>query len=164
MNENNKVDFIMKLISELLFHLTNNKLAQLWISLLGLRISRYIRISTMKFKHLYDFHVLKNIPVLHSTFFINRYPNRNNVPITKTEKGDNDETKKNFRRVLAQVLASSAKNLLVFNFGLAITFPTILIPALSGLNTSLNPNETLTITPNESTWIGNYMINLFNQN
>lgn len=58
------------------------------------------------------------------------------------------------RRLLAQVLASSAKNLLIFNFGLSMTFPTILIPALSGLNVSLNPNEKLRISMDESTWIG----------
>lgn len=61
----------------------------------------------------------------------------------------------NFRRILAQILASTAKNTLLFNYGLAVTFPTILIPALTGLNTKLNPNETLRITPDESTWLGN---------
>lgn len=38
-----------------------------------------------------------------------------------------------FRRILPQVLASSAKNLLLFDLGLAIAFPTIVIPALRGL-------------------------------
>lgn len=52
------------------------------------------------------------------------------------------------------MLASSAKNLLIVNFGLAIAFSTILIPALTGLNPALNPNETLSITPDQATWIG----------
>lgn len=38
-----------------------------------------------------------------------------------------------FRRILPQVLASSAKNLLLLDLGLAVAFPTIVIPALRGL-------------------------------
>lgn len=53
-----------------------------------------------------------------------------------------------------QFLACSAKNLVVFDFGLGISFPTILIPALTGLNSELNQNETLTISPEQATWMG----------
>jgi hypothetical protein len=38
-----------------------------------------------------------------------------------------------FRRILPQVLASSAKNLLLLDLGMAVSFPTIVIPALRGL-------------------------------
>lgn len=55
---------------------------------------------------------------------------------------------------LLKILASSAKNLVILNFGLIISFSTILIPALTGLNSKNNPNETLRITPEESTWLG----------
>lgn len=38
-----------------------------------------------------------------------------------------------FRRILPQILASSAKNLLLLDLGMAVSFPTIVIPALRGL-------------------------------
>jgi hypothetical protein len=38
-----------------------------------------------------------------------------------------------FRRILPQVLASTAKNLLLLDLGMAVSFPTIVIPALRGL-------------------------------
>jgi hypothetical protein len=38
-----------------------------------------------------------------------------------------------FRRILPQILASTAKNLLLLDLGMAVSFPTIVIPALSGL-------------------------------
>lgn len=60
-----------------------------------------------------------------------------------------------------QILASSAKNLLIVDFGLSIAFATILIPALTGLNNALNPNETLTITPDQVTWLGMLKTNTF---
>lgn len=40
--------------------------------------------------------------------------------------------------------------------GLAINFPTILIPALTGLNVENNPNETIQLTDSEVSWIGLY--------
>ncbi|XP_031635122.1 facilitated trehalose transporter Tret1-like isoform X2 [Contarinia nasturtii] len=43
-------------------------------------------------------------------------------------------------------------------FGLSIAFSTILIPALFGLNPALNPNETLSITPDEATWLGSITV------
>lgn len=53
------------------------------------------------------------------------------------------------------------KNLILVTFGLAIHFSTILIPALSGLNSQLNPNEILSITVEEATWIGTFETFLF---
>lgn len=52
------------------------------------------------------------------------------MKLDKTEKLKEIST---FRRILPQVLASSAKNLLLFDLGLAVAFPTIVIPALRGL-------------------------------
>lgn len=72
----------------------------------------------------------------------------------KPERSANENKEiSSFRRCLPQVLACSAKNLLIVEFGLAISFSTILISALTGLNPKLNPNETLSITPQQSTWI-----------
>lgn len=51
-----------------------------------------------------------------------------------------------FRRIIPQVLASSAKNLLLFDLGLAIAFPTIVIPALRGLKEH-DTDSMLSFTP-----------------
>lgn len=56
--------------------------------------------------------------------------------------------------VFCKVLASSAKNLLIVNFGLSVSFSTILLSALMGLNRERNPDEYLTITTSQSTWMG----------
>jgi len=50
-----------------------------------------------------------------------------------------------FRRILPQILASSAKNLLLLDLGMAISFPTIVIPALRGLKVHDN-NDILAFT------------------
>lgn len=59
-----------------------------------------------------------------------------------------------FRRILPQFLASSAKNLLIVDLGLTMAFPSIVIPALTGLNRSQNPNEFLHMTPVQASWLG----------
>lgn len=61
-----------------------------------------------------------------------------------------------FRRILPQFLASSAKNLLIVELGVTMAFPSIVIPALTGLNQNLNPNETLHMTPVQASWLGEY--------
>ena len=50
-----------------------------------------------------------------------------------SEKSEKLKEISSFRRILPQVLASTAKNLLLFDLGLAVAFPTIVIPALRGL-------------------------------
>jgi hypothetical protein len=50
-----------------------------------------------------------------------------------------------FRRILPQILASTAKNLLLLDLGMAISFPTIVIPALRGLKEHDN-NDILSFT------------------
>lgn len=53
-----------------------------------------------------------------------------------------------------QVLASLVKNFLLLDLGLTMAMPTIIIPALSGKNIEINPNETIHITPEEASWLG----------
>lgn len=46
------------------------------------------------------------------------------------------------------------KNFLLLDLGLSLAFPTIVIPALSGLNKELNPNESILITTAQASWLG----------
>ena len=66
-------------------------------------------------------------------------------------KNESEKSKKlkdisTFRRILPQILASSAKNLLLLDLGMAVSFPTIVIPALRGLKEHDN-NDILSFTP-----------------
>lgn len=58
-----------------------------------------------------------------------------------------------FRRVLPQILASTAKNLLLLDLGMSVAFPTILIPSLKGLKSHDN-NDFLSITDVQASWFG----------
>lgn len=44
------------------------------------------------------------------------------------------------------------------NVGLCLTFPDILIAALAGLNSEINPNETIKITAEQASWLGTSQI------
>ncbi|XP_055308983.1 facilitated trehalose transporter Tret1-like [Sitodiplosis mosellana] len=59
-----------------------------------------------------------------------------------------------FRRILPQFIATTVKNLLLTDLGLITTFPSILIPALTGISNEHNRNEFITITPSEASWLG----------
>lgn len=105
---------------------------------------------------LWDFNLYSRITTI--TFFrFHRIigSKRKDFDVTKESEKTTTESEEisSFRRYLPQVIACSAKNLLIVDLGLAISFSTILISALSGLNPTLNPNETLSITPDESAWI-----------
>lgn len=65
----------------------------------------------------------------------------------KNESETNEKLKdiSTFRRILPQILASSAKNLLLLDLGMAVSFPTIVIPALRGLKEHDN-NDILSFT------------------
>lgn len=65
----------------------------------------------------------------------------------KNESDKNEKLKdiSTFRRILPQILASSAKNLLLLDLGMAVSFPTIVIPALRGLKAHDN-NDILSFT------------------
>lgn len=58
--------------------------------------------------------------------------------------------------VLFQVIASTVKNFLLLDLGLSIAFPTIVIPALTGLNDQVNPNETIHMTAAQASWLGEH--------
>lgn len=60
-----------------------------------------------------------------------------------------------YYQFLNQFLASSAKNFLIWNLGLILAFPSIVIPSLTGFSTALNPHETLRITAAQASWLGN---------
>lgn len=76
---------------------------------------------------------------------------------TKDDNGKNKAPDKvsTFRRILPQFLASSAKNLLIVDLGLTMAFPSIVIPALTGISQSQNANEPLHMTPVQASWLGN---------
>lgn len=58
-----------------------------------------------------------------------------------------------FRTLLPQILASTAKNLLLLDLGMAVSFPTIVIPALRGLKPHDN-NDILQFTDSQASWFG----------
>lgn len=58
-----------------------------------------------------------------------------------------------FRRILPQVLASSAKNFLLLDLGMSVAFPTIVIPALRGLK-NRDEAEFLYLTDVQASWFG----------
>lgn len=58
------------------------------------------------------------------------------------------------RQALPQFLACMAKNLLLLDLGMAIGFPTIVIPVLLGLQPDRNPGEVIEMSGWEATWVG----------
>lgn len=60
----------------------------------------------------------------------------------------------NFRRFLPQIVASTVKNFLLFDLGLSVAFPAIIIPALTGLPNEYNQNEPLSLTKEQASWLG----------
>lgn len=58
------------------------------------------------------------------------------------------------RAAFAQIVATTIKNFLLLDLGLALAFPTIVIPALTGIDEVHNPNEYLHMTPSQSSWLG----------
>lgn len=54
-----------------------------------------------------------------------------------------------------QFVASTSANWLIFDLGICSFFPGIIIPALVGILNEANVGETLSITPHESSWLGN---------
>lgn len=67
-----------------------------------------------------------------------------------------EEEASTFRTILPQILASTAKNFLLFDLGLAVAFPTIVIPALRGTIENLDNPETLYFTEEQASWFGMY--------
>lgn len=71
--------------------------------------------------------------------------------MSEPEKPKNEISR--FRTILPQVLASTAKNLLLLDLGMAVSFPTIVIPALKGLKPHDN-NDILSFTDVQASWFG----------
>lgn len=54
--------------------------------------------------------------------------------------------------IFTQFLASSAKNLLIWNLGSILVFPAIVIPPLTGIDKGTN--EPLSISASQASWLG----------
>lgn len=52
-----------------------------------------------------------------------------------------------------QFLASSAKNLLIWNLGCILAFPAIVIPPLTGVDNHLHADESLRISSRQASWL-----------
>lgn len=72
--------------------------------------------------------------------------------MNEPDKPKKDEIGK-FRTILPQILASTAKNLLLLDLGMAVAFPTIVIPALRGLKAHDN-SDILSFTDSQASWFG----------
>lgn len=46
------------------------------------------------------------------------------------------------------------KNLIIVDLGMSVVFPSIVIPALTGILNDSNQNETLSMTPAQASWFG----------
>ena len=80
--------------------------------------------------------------------------NGNGIGDKKIETSDeNYREVSKFREILPQILASSAKNLLLLDLGLAVAFPTIVIPALRGIKNRAE-DEFLTFDAVQASWFG----------
>lgn len=53
-----------------------------------------------------------------------------------------------------QFLATTVKNILLFDLGLYVAFSGIVIPALTGIMNEHNLNEKLKLTPSQASWLG----------
>lgn len=53
-----------------------------------------------------------------------------------------------------QFLSAFAQNLMSWNLGLVLALPSIVVPSVIGISSSLNPDEILHMTPDEASWIG----------
>jgi hypothetical protein len=62
--------------------------------------------------------------------------------------------------VIFQVLASSAKNILLLGYGMTLGFPTIVIPSLQphhGNVTDLREKDTLSLTEEQISWFSKWL-------
>lgn len=53
-----------------------------------------------------------------------------------------------------QFLASFAQNLIIWQFGLILAIPSIVVPSVIGVSQELNPDETLHMTAEQASWLG----------
>lgn len=62
--------------------------------------------------------------------------------------------------MIFQTIAVMVKNLLILDYGISTAFPIILVPALTGLGTGPNSNESMRITAAEASWLGKHKAHL----
>lgn len=55
--------------------------------------------------------------------------------------------------VKLQILATFAKNLIIFNLGEFGAFPSLVIPSLIGVCSELNPDENVHISASQTSWL-----------
>lgn len=75
------------------------------------------------------------------------------IHIKMEKKASEIEEISSYRRIFPQILATFAKNLIIFNLGEFYAFPTLVIPSLIGVCSELNPDENLQITAETSSWL-----------
>lgn len=63
----------------------------------------------------------------------------------------------------SKIIVSLVTTLLLFDLGVSVSYPTVLISALTGLNNQTNPNETLHMSAVQASWMGSigYLGKLF---
>lgn len=75
-----------------------------------------------------------------------------------SEESEETSTIPKWRMYLPQVLAMLAKNLIIVDYYLAVAFPTIVIPVLSGIKqTAESANEPLHFTAAQTSWYGSLL-------
>lgn len=52
------------------------------------------------------------------------------------------------------MIASVVTTFLFLDYGVSVSYPTVVISALSGLNNETNPNESIHMTAIETSWLG----------
>lgn len=62
--------------------------------------------------------------------------------------------KYSFEILVLQVLITIIVNILLLDVAFSYAFPTVVISALTGLNDKNNPNETIHLTGEQSSWLG----------
>lgn len=55
---------------------------------------------------------------------------------------------------LIKVIVSVVTTFLFLDYGVSVSYPTVVISALTGLNNETNPNESIEMTPVETSWLG----------
>ncbi|XP_052868649.1 facilitated trehalose transporter Tret1-like [Anopheles cruzii] len=89
-----------------------------------------------------------------TAYTINGTGNGTNEAESKPSRAATEAPKAStFRRILPQILASTAKNFLLLDLGMAVAFPTIVIPALRGIKNRA-PDEFLHFSPQQASWFG----------
>lgn len=128
--------------------------------------SQYVSIASLEIKiviHVHDdclfehsSHLKTRINYLKSLNLVNTLEIHFSNPLFRLKMSEPEKAKpeiSKFRTILPQILASTAKNLLLLDLGMAVSFPTIVIPALRGLKAHDN-QDILSFTDSQASWFG----------